>query len=121
MKKIILAITAIFFLINISGFTGKQVSGYKSTREDPGPAWINCDLGYLHTCYEDTYYVMDGEPGDTYEWWLDATPYGTPDVYLGSGPSVNIELHYKDVLILKVNSIYYGEYEYYDTAWGCDE
>jgi hypothetical protein len=121
MKKFFLATVALLFLLSISGFTVNQSATSAAKREDPGPAWINSDYGGLHFCYQDDFYVADGEPGDTYEWWLDPWPHGSPDIYLGTGTSVNIQLSYRDVLILKVNSIYYGPYDYYDTAWECNE
>jgi hypothetical protein len=116
MKKTTLFAGILFFLVCTTGFTTKKLQ-----REDIGPAWINCDRGILHTCYVEDYYVVDGEPGDTYEWYWEKNQPGRPVVYLNSGPTTAILLSVGDVLILKVNSQYYGEYEYYDTAQPCDE
>jgi hypothetical protein len=116
MKKTFLVAAALIFLTGITGFSTKN-----KQKKDNGPAWINCDRGFLHNCYVEDYYIVDGEPGDTYEWYWEKNQPGRPVVFLNSGPTTAILLSVGDVLILKVNSIYYGEYEYYDTAQPCDE
>lgn len=87
-----------------------------------GPVWINCNRGYLHSCdYVEHYYVVDGEPGDTYHWRWQHYGSGAPITDLGTGTSVDVQLSEGDVLFLTVDSEYYGEYEYWDTAGPCEQ
>lgn len=128
MKKMIVAITASFLLVCIAGFTIHQPSpGNKhfkkliSKAKDNGPVWINSNRGYVHACdYVEHYYIVDGEPGDTYEWYWDPYSPGLPTQYLGSNNYADVQLSVGDVILVKVNSLNYGYYEYWDTAVPCE-
>jgi hypothetical protein len=126
MKKMFFAIAASFLLVLVTGFTVHQPAAIKkllkkSKARDNGPVWINCNRGYVNSCDEIThYYVVDGEPGDTYSWVWDPAQPGLPNVYLGTNNYADVQLSVGDRLIVRVNSLYYGEYDYWDTAAPCE-
>lgn len=127
MKKMFLAVTACLLLVCVSGFTIHQPSSgkkhfKKGKARTNGPVWINCNRGYVHSCdYVERYYIVDGEPGDTYAWYWDPVNPAIPTQYLGSNTYADVQLSVGDVILVTVNSEYYGQYDYWDTAVPCED
>jgi hypothetical protein len=124
MKKTILAALVMMSLISLMGFTpaksNKTHATLKKSGKGFGWGWIASNHDGFQACPYQTYTAMDVEEGATISWYVDFYNWYVPIQYVGSSPTIGLDLEPGDVLYLVVNEGTPEEYEYWDTATPCE-